>query len=273
MSEEEALEAILALVHRRTGLDLRGYRRTTMRRRVANRMACARVESLGRYRELLEASSDETLPLLQSLLVKVSRFYRNAPAFDLVRREVLPELATLARGPALRIWSAGCGRGEEAYTLAMLLEDRGIEGTVTATDVDPTALAEAAAGIYPESALQELPRELRARHLESFDAKRGAWKVRDAVRARIQWHQDDLSRPSAPPAEYDLVACRNVLIYLDRAAQARVLARLLASVAPGGYLFLGEAEWVPPEQSSALAPVWPRWRLFRALPSSQRLAA
>lgn len=263
MSEEEALEAILARVHTRTGIDLQGYRRSTMRRRVANRMLGARVDSLPRYLELLDASPDETAPLLESLLIKVSRFYRNAGAFDLVRREVLPELAAAACGRPLRVWSAGCGRGEEAHTLAMLLEERGLEGTVAATDVDDGALAEAAAGIYADGAVQELPEELRSRYLERCATKPGAWKVADAVRKRIQWRHDDLARPDAG-AEYDLVSCRNVLIYLDRPAQDRVFARLLASLAPAGYLFLGEAEWLPAARLSAVTAAWPRWRLFRA---------
>src|SRR5690606_23549381 len=107
--------------------------------RIQSRMTSVGVASLAEYGRLLESSEREAFELLERITIKVSRFYRNRAAFELIRTRLLPALAR--RGERLRVWSAGCGRGEEAWSLAMLLEDAGLEGTVHASDVDPGALA------------------------------------------------------------------------------------------------------------------------------------
>jgi chemotaxis methyl-accepting protein methylase len=271
MNDEQALDAILAAVRSKTGLDFAAYRRPTVARRVRNRMVSLGVEALPVYLRVLESAQGEAEALVDRLAIKVSRFYRNAATFDLLRESVMPALAANAGGRALRVWSAGFGRGEEAYTLAMLLEERAVAGEVVATDIDPAAFAFAAGGIYPDAALEELPAALRDRFMESPRA--GYWNVKTALRARVSWRVDDIASKASVPGQYDLVCCRNVLIYLDRPTQARVLARIAAAVAPGGYLLLGEAEWAPPDSMPALTAVAPRHRLFRMDGAARRLAA
>jgi chemotaxis methyl-accepting protein methylase len=271
LNDESALDAILAIVRGRTGFDFTAYRRATIHRRVRNRMLGVGSTTVGEYLGLLEGDEHETSRLLDRLTIKVSRFYRDANVFDRLRTVVLPELARAARGRALRLWSAGCGRGEEAHTLAMLLEEAEAPGTVVATDIDAGALAQASVGLYPESATTELPAELRERFLVPVGAqpapvaaKRAPVAVAPEVRRRIEWRIDDLAAAAGPAPPYDLVCCRNVLIYLDRPTQARAMRRLVSSMARPGYLVLGEAEWPSPEVLPFLESVAHRQRIFRA---------
>lgn len=264
--ERQLLAEILARVRGATGLDFSRYREATVRRRVHNRMIGLGVESLERYAQRLEGDPEEAPRLVERLTIKVSRFYRNAPAFDLVRGELLPALAAARAGRALRLWSAGCGRGEEAYTLAMLLEERGIPGRILATDIDPGALASAADGVYRDEALAELPAALRDRFLlREMGGLR--WRVSGALRSRIEFCRHDLLGPLQPrAASFDLVACRNVVIYLRRDTHGQAHVNLRSALAEGGLLMLGEAEWPPAPIEDALQAVAPRLRVFRAAP-------
>ncbi len=262
LEERPAFEDLLALVRGRTGVDFSGYREGTLRRRVANRMISVGAPSLDAYLEVLRASEEEAGRLLERLTVKVSRFYRNAAAFDLLRSEVLPTLrARLGPRPA-RAWCAGCGTGEEAFTLAMLLDDAGLFGTVHATDIDPSALAAARKGCYAKEAARELPEDLRARYLVARGDgvrvhARALWRVRFAV-------HDLLGDEPPPGAPFHLVTCRNVLIYLQPPAQERAEASLRRAMLPGAYLLLGEAEWPRDTRAGAMEVCSRRERLFRA---------
>jgi chemotaxis protein methyltransferase CheR len=257
----QALAEILACVRGATGLDFSHYREPTMQRRVQTRMIALGIACPGDYLARLRADPEEARRLLERLTVKVSRFYRNAPVFDLLRESLLP---ALGRGRALRLWCAGCGRGEEAYTLAMLLEERGIEGRVLATDIDPAALRHAFAALYCEDTIAELPADLRERFL--VPRMNGLkWSVCEAVRRRIEFCRHDLLGPLQPRAgSFDVVACRNVVIYLERDMHDRAVANLAGALAGDGILVLGEAEWPSPALESSLEPLAPRLRVFRA---------
>src|SRR5690606_12566485 len=146
--------------------------------------------SLHAYLDRLRVDWEEALRLLERLTIKVSRFYRNARTFDTLADEVIPALAQARDGAPLRIWSAGCGCGEEAYTLAMLMDATGVRGTVDATDVDPAALAAAADGAYRFDAFDELPSALMRTYLES--GVDGRYRVRDALRERVRFMPHDL---------------------------------------------------------------------------------
>ncbi len=264
MTEDAALDEILDLVRRRTRLDFSLYRRPTVQRRVRNRMSTLRLPDMAAYLQLLRVSDSETDALVDRLAIKVSRFYRNAAAFDRLRGGLLAELAGLAAPRPIRAWSAGCGYGEEPHTLAMLMEEAGVAGEVLATDIDPGALREGRAGVYDDAALGELPMELRARFLDPVPGRQGRWRVGAQARHRITWRLHDLAADPEPEPPFDLVSCRNVLIYLDRATQHVILARIIASLRPGGCLMLGEAEWPPASLLPGLTAVSSRWRLFRA---------
>lgn len=261
-SEDPAFRAVLAATHERTGADLRQYRAPTLVRRVRNRMISVGARDFGEYLERLRADEAEAWALLGRVTIKVSRFYRNVIVFDALRDCVLPTLARLRGRAPLEIWSAGCGCGEEPYTLAMLLEDAGIPGTIRATDIDPAALEAAARGRYRAAALDELPAILSERFLE---ADGDEFVVAAAVRARVRFARHDLTATAPREARFDLVCCRNVLIYLEPEVQLRALQSLHRAVAPNGYLCLGEAEWPPAPVADVLEALPHKTRIFRAV--------
>jgi chemotaxis protein methyltransferase CheR len=271
LNVDTGLDQVLEVVRARTNVDFSLYRRNTIRRRIRSRMVGLGVPDLDAYLQRIRASETEAQALLDRLAIKVSRFYRNAPAFELLRHVVLPELATRKR--PLRIWSAGCGYGEEPHTLAMLLEEAGLPGEIVATDIDRNALVQARQGIYGEAALRELPAELRERFLTPLPGSAPSWRVRDEVRGRIAWVAADILTSAVDAEGFDLACCRNLVIYLEADAHDRVLEKIAASLRPGGYLFMGEAEW----PSAALLPRFttlsPRWRVFRDATAAARRAA
>ena len=259
------MERILGVVRDRTGTDFTLYRPATIRRRIGNRMISVDITDVADYLAYLQANEDEVSALVARLTIKVSRFYRNPATFDHLRSCVIPDLA--ASGAPLKFWSVGCGHGEEAYTLAMLLADAGVEGTVDATDIDPEALEQAAAATYSPDALDDLPCGLAAQYLEAVPHTAAPrYRVCAAVRRRVAFTRCDITRDAAlavhPP--YDFIAFRNVGIYLRREVHDLVYARLLRALRPGGYLCLGEAEWPPAEAELRLQCAVRRLRLFRS---------
>jgi chemotaxis methyl-accepting protein methylase len=269
-SDEECdhpfVERVLDILRARTERDFSVYRRPMLERRIANRMLAAGSPTRSHYMKLLSSSEAEPQRLLERITIKVSRFYRHRLAFDCLRAVVLPGLAVVRGGAPLRVWCVGCGAGEEAYSLAMLLEEAGIAGSVHACDIDTSALKVARLAHYPISATAELPSELLERFLEPVVLEgRPCYRVSDDVKTRVQFSLHDITAVAAPPAAgpFDLVSCRNVLIYLGRTAQLAATERLLDSVAPGGALCLGEAEWPCTELVGRLEPQPHRTRVFR----------
>lgn len=265
------LAEILSLVRTRHGLDLSGYRRGTIERRVRTAMIAAGASTSAAYLDRLRADRRLAGDLLARLTVKVSRFYRDAAAVERVREALAARLAA-APGP-LAVWSAGCARGEEPYSLAMILDDLGAPAgpDVVATDVAPDALAAAEVATYPAAALTELPRAYRDRYLTPVLGRGGAgFRVHPAIRARVRALRHDLSAARAPPEprRFDLVACRNTLIYFQPALQRRALELLLDALAPGALLWLGPAEWPAGLGGGRLEVLDRRARLFRAIGGS-----
>ncbi|MGD9942421.1 MAG: protein-glutamate O-methyltransferase CheR [Burkholderiaceae bacterium] len=263
-SDAGAIAGIVDEMRVRTGIEFGHYRPATLERRIRNRMILAGVASLPDYLERLRADGGEAASLLERLTIKVSRFYRNAYTFDQLSKLAIPRLAADAGGP-LRLWCAGCGRGEEAYTLAMLLHEAGVDGSVLATDIDGCALAEARQGRYPEGALIELPGRLRERYLRPVDGGgRRCYEVDEALRARVRFAVHDLLAGMPPcPAAFHLVSCRNVVIYFAPSAQRRAFDTLQQALAPGAFMCLGEAEWPDAELASVLRAVGCKTRVFR----------
>lgn len=251
-------ERILQLVRERCGVDLAAYRAQTLERRVRNRMLSLGLADVADYERVLDTAAGEAARLLERITIKVSRFYRNAGTFDVVAQRLLPELA---RGGPVSAWSAGCGRGEEAWTLAMLLEADAIAGTVVATDLDDEALGYARAGLYPASAAAELPERLRDRYLAPEGTR---LRVIPRLRARVRFERFDHSL-AAPPGPFQLVACRNLLIYWARDTQEAILRHVVAATAAEGFVVLGESEWPVGEAAAWLAEVPGAPRIFRRL--------
>jgi chemotaxis methyl-accepting protein methylase len=260
------LADVLQVLHARTGVNFASYRPAMLERRIARHFATSGAASSEDYVRQLQGSPAAAFRLLENITIKVSRFYRHAPTFDYLSGGLLKQLAHERAGRPLRIWCAGCGAGEEAYTLAMLLDHAGIQGFIDATDVDATALNRARIGVYPISATVELPPALATRYLEPVISRdQPAYRVQDSLRARIHFSRHDVTSDTPPPREqrFDLVSCRNVLIYFQPSAQADATRRLLDATDEDGVLCLGEAEWPLPRFAAKLQPLPPRTRIFR----------
>lgn len=234
-------------------------------------MRLCRLAEAGEYLALLKKDAAEADRLIDYVTIKVSRFFRNASVFELLATRVLPELG--ARNPArpLRLWSAGCGRGEEPYSLAILLEELSPEvvhpaSRICATDIDLRALEMGRRGVYAPSALVEITPDRQTKHFTPLVGRKSvSYQVSDAVRARVDFSCHDLVTADGPlsPEPFDLICCRNVLIYLDQATVEKVQYLLCASLAPGGFLCLGEAEWPCARVLSQFEVINRRARLFR----------
>ncbi|MHB1135158.1 MAG: CheR family methyltransferase [Chloroflexota bacterium] len=262
------IDAVLEYLCQHSGLDFRAYRRPMIERRLCGRMRLAGETCLPGYLERLRCDEEEVGALIGYVTIKVSHFWRDRHVYELLRAQLLPELAR-ARRP-LAVWSAGCGRGEEPYSLAMLLVEAGIEGTVVATDIDNGALAAAQAGLYQATALKELtPAQVERYFTVVLGRRETGYLVGETLRRRVRWLHHDLAAATTAPegGAYDLVLCRNVLIYFGSQAQARSQELLLHSLAAGGLLCLGEAEWPLSSVAAQLQVVDRQSRLFRRLAS------
>ena len=255
------LAALLSAVARRTGVDLAGQRPAMLARRAVHRIGASPARSPEAYLELLHADPDEPWYLLERLTIKVSRLFRNPATFDALRARGIPELRRARGGRELRAWSAGCAFGQEAWALAMLCGEAGGPFSVLGTDVDRAALSRARTATFGAEDARDVPPELAARHLEGHGGTIG---IRPALARNVRFEAHDLGS-AAPPAggPFDLVACRNVLIYYLPERQTRMLETLALALAPGGLLVLGEAEWPGRELAGRLEIVDRVHRIFR----------
>lgn len=262
--DDPAFCEILQLLRERTGTDFASYRLPTVARRTLNRMISVGAVTFADYLQFMRQREGEAARLLEHVTIKVSRFYRDARTFDLLRRQVIPELARQADGRELTVWSVGCGCGEEPYTLAMLFAEAGLSCIIEATDIDPAALQRAAQGYYADAALIELPRDLRERYLVRSS---GFYEVTSPLRERVRFSHHDILASQPPPGggEFDLVCFRNVLIYLGHEVQELALHSVRRAVRQQGYLCLGEAEWLSPAIATTLTPPADGTRVFRAV--------
>jgi chemotaxis methyl-accepting protein methylase len=254
-----------ATLIRRRGLDLGHYKRSYVLRRVQVRARVLGLPDLDAYASYLERHTRETDEFLRTLSVRVTRFFRNPTFFHLLDRQVLRILLSGPSGrsgPALEVWSAGCATGEEAYSIAMLLASRDPDGSakILATDMDRRAMLVARSAEYPRAASRHVPRHLADRFLAPVSRQR----VRVAAEAarRVTFRLADIFEGPKRPL-YDLIVCRNVLIYFEPEQQPELLCRFVSALRPGGFLALGRAERVTGPARNALVPFSAAERVYR----------
>jgi two-component system CheB/CheR fusion protein len=244
-TRDRELAELLQYLHETRGLDLSGYKRVGLIRRLLKRMRTVGVEGFGAYQSFIETHSTEYTGLLDTLLINVTAFFRDDLPWEYLRSEIVPRLLE-QKGPtaAIRVWCAGCATGEEAYSLAIVLaEALGIEKFMErvklyATDLDNEALAKARLGAYGERDVAAVPAPIVEKY---FDHRDQTFYFRKDLRGCVIFGRNDLVK-DAPISRVDLLACRNTLMYFDGPTQARILARFHFALNEGGFLFLGRAE-------------------------------
>lgn len=220
-------------------LDLRAYKPEFLQPRIQRRRAALGLSSLRAYRDRLLVDDQERRRLRDGVTAGVSGFYRDPALFAELTRVHLPALRARAEGP-IRVWCAGVGAGQEIYTVACLLADAGLldRAELIGTDVNATALAKAEAGIYAADDLAAAPEHWPRVYFRRVPL---GLAVRDDIRDRVSFRLADVLRPP-PGADFDLILCRNVAIYLASPVQRSLYASLAAALRPGGILFVGSAE-------------------------------
>lgn len=239
------LERICSRVKQATGIDFTHYKQATLARRIERRINILQVQDIGEYVQFLSRSPQEAEALGKDLLIGVTKFFRDPESFEVLSKHLDFLFAELPPGGCLRLWSAACSTGEEAYTLAMLCEEIRAKGypqaefKVFATDVDKAALEIASAGVYPRSVVADVPPDLLKRYFLSEGSEN--FRVQRPLRDRLIFARQDLL--SDPPfTKIDVVVCRNLLIYLQPQAQRKLLALFHFSLVAGGLMFLGGSE-------------------------------
>jgi two-component system, chemotaxis family, CheB/CheR fusion protein len=265
---DPAFETLLEHLRDTRGFDFTGYKRSSLSRRVDRRMTQVGVAGYAEYLDYLEMHGEEFTALFNTILINVTGFFRDPEAWEFLRTQVLPELLT-GKGPhePIRVWSAGCASGQEAYTLAMLLTElMGVDEfrdrvKIYATDVDEQGLAKARHAAYEEREVRTVPSALLERY---FERQGQAYTFRKDLRRCVIFGRNDLVQ-DAPISRADLLVCRNTLMYLTADTQARILARFHFALAPSGALFLGKAEMLL-SHGSLFAPIDLKHRVFRRVP-------
>jgi len=271
------LDNVLAALKMLRGVDLSGYRPDTLQRRVAARMTKAHAADVDEYARQLHLDPDECDRLISTIAIKVSSFFRDPIVFELTAQKLLGDIIERNRrsgapGGDIRVWSAGCATGEEAWSLAILLH-QALKGKrndwtvqIFATDLDPNALATAKTGVYPRERLEDVKLGILDQY---FVANEEGYRIRPFLRRIVRFSRDDLtSTRHHAPAEsvfgtFDLIFCRNVLIYYSPDVQGHIFRGLHRSLAKRGYLVLGNAEGLNTEMESKLQTIDRMNRIYR----------
>ena len=263
MTDDE-FEALLRHIKEQRGFDFTGYKRASLARRVKRRMEAVGLEGYEEYLDHLIVHPDEFTHLFNTILINVTGFFRDPDAWAHLQEVLLPDLLRRREGQPIRVWSAGCASGEEAYTLATVLAELlGVEEfrervKIYATDVDEEALAQARQATYTEAELEGLPTDLREKY---FDPAGNRFVFRKELRRSVIFGRNDLVQ-DAPISHVDVLTCRNTLMYLNAETQGQILNRMNFSLRPDGILFLGKAEMLL-SPSAYFRPVELKRRFFR----------
>ena len=263
--DDDSLSKIFALLRSSSGVDFTYYKQSTMVRRIERRMGIKQIDRLVDYLYLLHQTPVEASTLYREFLIGVTRFFRDAEAFDEIKKEVIPSIfANKQRGEAIRVWVAGCSTGEEAYSIAILLTEymettgRHMDVKVFATDLDKNALDFAGKGIYPESIAADVsPENLQNYFIKSGESYMVTRRVREMV---IFAKQNIITDP--PFSKVDLISCRNLLIYLQPVLQKKVISAFQFALNPDGYMFLGSSETIG-DSDDFFECKHSKWKIFQ----------
>jgi chemotaxis protein methyltransferase CheR len=242
-------DGILALAK----IDLSQYKRGQMERRLRTFAARRGIKSLVEYLTVLKKDAEELDQFLDRLTINVSQLWRNPEQWASLTRSVIPELASASR---IRIWSAGCSYGAEAYPIAAVVLEHAPDARVEVkgTDIDPRMLERARIGHFSVEDARSVPAASLARWFDKTDL---GWQAKPELRKLMSFDRGDLLSMRFPSAAYDLVLCRNTVIYFTESVRDLLHERLASSVRPGGYFVVGSTERVTAAGSVGLTPTQP----------------
>ena len=251
----DGFASLLRSIERLAGFKCSNYKEDYIKRRILSRMRLTNTADYEAYHKYLLANPQEVDSLRNALTINVTRFFRDPEVFEVLQRDILPDL--IRRKKTIRIWCAGCATGEEPYSIAILVHElailhRDINVTIYATDIDTGALRKAMAGIYDEKTLENVDgRRLRKHFIRHDD---GRVEVRPHIRDFVKFRQHDLTSDASIARYLDIVTCRNVTIYFTE-KQKNELARLFHSaLAIDGYYILGKTEYLGREVEHLFTP-------------------
>ncbi|TLG72651.1 chemotaxis protein CheB [Methylocystis sp. B8] len=243
-ARDNGFRKILLLLRNHSGVDFSLYKSTTIQRRISRRMVLNRKDALEDYADFLRGNAKELDALYSDVLIRVTSFFRNPEAFDVLKRQVFPRFLQNSAGEPFRAWVLGCSTGQEAYSIAMAFVEAAEEAhsahkiQIFATDVNDALLDKARQGLYAKSLTQDVsPERLRRFFIEEADGYRVDKRLREMI---VFARQNFISDP--PFSRMDLVSCRNLLIYLEPNLQHKLLPTFHYALKPEGFLFLGASE-------------------------------
>ncbi|MHB9287191.1 CheR family methyltransferase [Halobacteriales archaeon Cl-PHB] len=264
-SDQRAFDRLLAFIGDEMDFESGFYNDAYLDRRISARMRRVDTDEYGAYRRLLQRSDDEREALLDSLSINVTGFFRNPEAWEQLRT-VLARLTDEHR--TVNIWSAPCADGREPYSLAMLaMDDDDVAHQrvqVLGTDINPDILDVAREGVYETSQTTDIEEELAplSNYRRYIDRHDDTFSVRDTVKNLVEFEQHDLIRGD-PKTDFDLVLCRNLLIYIDSSYKEPIFETIRGSLRDGGYLMIGMTETLPSACRDAFDPVYKQQRIYR----------
>jgi len=269
MAARKDIHSVLLHVLRTTGFDARGYRRSTLKRRLARRMAATGSATCGRYLDYLKRHPEEREKFLESLSVGVSEFFRDRRVFHTLKNLVLPGIIdriSAQKRKTIRVWSIGCSRGQEPFSLAMLFRETLRERTprlkvhIHASDFHRPALVKAKKATYRKDELHQIPRKMLTRYFEKADGQ--GFRPKQEIRNMVTFHLHDFINGSSL-GTFDLIFCRNVFIFFEPRLQEKLIWKIHRSLKKDGVLVLGTSEF--PRQDGLFTCLSSRDRVYRKI--------
>lgn len=237
------------LVYRESGIHISEHKRELLTARLSRRIRTLGMLRFGEYLAVVEREPQERVEMLDRIVTNETKFFREPKQFEFLETEVLPrwiaEAETRSRARRVRVWSAGCSTGQEPYSIAMTLlaQLEGWDIEVLATDISSRALRQAMAGVWPIDKAGEIPEKyLKNYMLRGVRSEEGRMSASAQTRAVIRFQRLNLHDELPELGTFDLILCRNVLIYFDVASRTKAVTRILTRLAPAGFLFLGHSE-------------------------------
>lgn len=233
-------EQFIEGIKRKTGIDLALYKEAQMKRRLTSLYEKKGFSSFVQFLAALEKDRDLMNEFLDRMTINVSEFYRNGKRWEVLQNKIFPKL--LATNKRLKIWSAACSTGEEPYSLAMVLSHHVplSQINILATDLDENAIQKAKHGVYPERSLVEVPKDIQSKY---FRNEGQFYKVNDEIKRTVTFKKHNLLKDNYD-GNYDLIVCRNVMIYFTEEAKDQIYANFSKALRPGGILFVGSTEQI-----------------------------